>query len=138
MTTFLAGVEGPSFVRKFSGSWPTPPGGQGLDRAIASLCGEVPDAVKSSTSRVQTTLSLIKNLKIEKLLEMDHSALIIRGLESLLWEQNYNHHTLLQGIIYKLYNYKKFVASSQITTPFAPPEENCISVSTQKEEEILV
>lgn len=27
---------------------------------------------------------------------------------------------------------KKFVASSKITTPYAPSEENCISVFTQR------
>lgn len=61
-----------------------------------------------------------------------HVLTIIRGLGSLLYVQNHNHHTLLQGIIYKLHNYKKFVAFSKITTPYAPSEENCISVSTQR------
>lgn len=61
-----------------------------------------------------------------------HVLTIIRGLGSLLYVQNHNHHTLLQGIIYKLHNYKKIVASSKITTPYTPSEENCISVSTQR------
>lgn len=53
---------------------------------------------------------------------MDHSGAqktrsIIRGLGSLLWEQNYNPYALLQGITYKLHNYKKFVAPSKLQYP---------------------
>lgn len=41
----------------------------------------------------------------------------------LYYKELYTNYTIIK---------KKFVASSKITTPYAPSEENCISVFTQR------